>query len=184
MLAKELRLLHGDSFDFSYVIAQAAAATAELTVNATSSRPAVLEPTLVYKGDGKCLRRTQQQPLPLVLQELLKSGRGKHRVRCVVCGRSLLVSADELIWGTLSCADCEVPSTAVKAAETVSTEGTSGQTQFCGAPCVEGAPAGDVKQHEQPDYGDVRRVLKQLETVRRLARDCPHRIYCRSCSFF
>ncbi|CDJ35263.1 Egg protein CP82, related [Eimeria mitis] len=176
LLAKELRLLHGDSFDFSCVTAQVAAAAAaaetESIVDTTASRPDVLKTTPIYDGDRQCLRRMQQQPPPPVLQELLKIGGGKHRVRCVICGRSLIVSADELLRGPLNCPDCEASSTVIKGAPASTAVAARRQTQCCDASCAEWSSVGnsaslmnDVQQQKQCEYGDVRHVLQQLEAA-------------------
>ncbi|CDJ48171.1 hypothetical protein, conserved [Eimeria brunetti] len=170
LLARELRLLHGDSFDFSSVIAQAAAAIAGLNVDSKASRPVVPRTTPIYTGQEQLPRRMQQQPL--VLQKLLKVGGGKHRVRCVVCGGSLVVSAEELLRGRLACSDCATSSSALKATSTSNPAAGSTQAQFPGASYSGELSASSpsslinhVKQHEQPEYGNLLRVLKQLETA-------------------
>lgn len=165
MLAKELQLLHGDSFDFSCVTEQAAAAAAESASALMVPRSDVSGTMSVYTSGGQSLKQVQQLTVPQSLQKLLKNGGGKYRIRCVVCGRTLLVSADELLRSPMNCPDCETSSEAIKATvtKTACWRAQTCGTSFVNESSVDNSPSliSNVQQQQELEH-----VLKQLETVR------------------
>lgn len=158
-MAKELRLLHGRSFDFASVTVHAAAAASEVlqsTFHPGSGLP-------VHQGHEGDLRSTEERQQ--LLQALLEATGEKHNVCCVFCGLTFLVSVEKLLQRSLDCPNCSAGATSMLAAPNWKAEIRSEMEITARAADYPSSLIQGHRQSERFKYRDLREVLQQLDMV-------------------